>query len=360
MLLIASIDIGIHNTPLVVEEFNEKKLRECKAIPIKKRFNLNREPTEEFKKILKQVYLNGKVVFFSKQDFLIGEKLKKNTVDDLTLFNISDWLKSLPILYDIDFILIEKQLKTNPVAQIIEKHIRSVLSEILRDNIELGICSIIPFDSYHKTKVLGAPKLINGKKMTKPQRKNWSCSVFTEIMLQRSEEDQSVNGMYQDIILGNKKYDDESDCFLMNQAGKVRLFLDDEDFPKGRKERRNDFEMFSLNLPDCKKVEFLSDTYSYGSDVIFHCVCGNIFMGKICQFLNSRSGCWKCLLKEKEIEKKEIEKKIEGKIINNQGILEKRGKIQLMCKNKHKFWRSKKDIFSKWCLECKRVEIVFD
>lgn len=214
---IAAFDIGIHNLPVVVEEFNLTQLQHLSSQIPKQKYQKSGLPTLEFSKLLNKVYQNGKVLFQCKGNFL-KEKLDSQTSHPLTLNKISTWIRELSILYDCDIILIELQLKINNVAKQIEQHIRTVMSEMLKDQIQSGKTQILLYPANLKTKILGAHKL----EIKKPKcRKEWACKMLKNILLSRNEFH-----TYESVIRGNPKYDDESDSLLMIQSAKYKLFLD--------------------------------------------------------------------------------------------------------------------------------------
>jgi hypothetical protein len=82
--------------------------------------------------------------------------------------------------------------------------------------------NVIEFPAYHKTKVLGAPKVkgdkvykngnCNWKAMTKPNRKKWAIHKATSILNNREESN---------LMISHKKKDDLADTLIQLQAFKI-------------------------------------------------------------------------------------------------------------------------------------------
>ena len=313
---IASFDIGIHNLPVVIEEFDHKKLLQIKNIPDKRRYTQNGEPTEEFKAVLKQVYENGNVIFYDKRNFQ-KEALKSNKVNHIVLLNIGDWIRSLTVLLDCDIILIEAQMKTNPVAQRIEAHVNSVLLEMFRDRIVSGTVEILAYQSKNKTRVLGAPKKIDGVKMKPKQRKDWAGYGMTEIFTLRNDIQN-----YLEFTSGNRKYDDESDCLLMIQSAKYLIFVD-----KALKDSTRIYTNETVETKVCEKKHESTESMRLQYDK------------KIKEKYGDKCQCITVL-------------KDDG------GVLQKgKNKCQLRCQNNHVFWKSVEQLETQgknsWCFICK-------
>jgi len=229
MLRWASIDIGIHNSCVVVEEFDPSKLRNLDRIAINKRYDNNGEPTREFSLLLNQIYKNGNLIFSEKVNLFQG---KKFVVDDEVLKNLSKYITTLTILDSCDTILIEKQVSnmmvkkkmdkvTNSIAIRLEHHIQSVLLEKYNFKKKIYI-----YAAKNKTQIIGAPYFIKDKsgKMIKleKKRKQWACAKAKEIVLLRKDE-----FYFDKIFIENyDKMDDFSDCILMLQSAKYKYFCD--------------------------------------------------------------------------------------------------------------------------------------
>ncbi len=89
--------------------------------------------------------------------------------------------------------------------------------------------SIIEFPAYHKTQILGAPKIegkpyksgkIRYKAMEKPARKKWSVEKAVEILTNRGEME-VLEG-----LTSAKKRDDLADVLTQLQSFKYRIYVD--------------------------------------------------------------------------------------------------------------------------------------
>lgn len=217
-----SIDIGVHNMAFYIEEFDENKIKTL-SCPKAHRYDDNGEATDRFKnQVLKQIYSNGKKVFLDKADLLPDQK---GVAFDVHIFiNLTNYLdKHIHEFDDCRFVIIEQQMKKNPMAQRIEQHCVSWFTFTYLDTKE-----IIIFPSRNKTRVLGAPKMMPNrksgklKKMTKCQRKKWACDEASKIFTLRNDMDTMKN-----IFVTNKtKKDDLSDTVVMLQAFKIKCFID--------------------------------------------------------------------------------------------------------------------------------------
>jgi len=202
VLRIATFDIGKKNFAFVVEEIEEEEI---------KKINKNK---------LDEVYKVGKIILFKNIDLTYN--CDKSQYLDPTLFiNMTDKLDEYASIWDsCSTFLIEQQMsfgkKHNTMALKLGQHCYSYFCIKYRD-----FKDILEFPSYHKTKVLKAPKKFgkikktfkNGKEiMIKDNHKKWSIRVAKNILTLK-------NDMHHLEILQNmKKQDDVSDCLLMIQA----------------------------------------------------------------------------------------------------------------------------------------------
>jgi hypothetical protein len=215
-----SIDIGVHNMAFYIEEFDSTLLKGL-VVPKNSRYTENGEATIGFKdKILKSVYENGKKIFLDKSD-LSDKKGVKFRLD--IFINLTEYLDRHSRLFDeCDFIIIEQQMRNNPMAQRIEQHCVSWFTFTYLDTKQ-----IIIFPSKNKTRVLGAPKKLADKKgriakMSKPQRKKWACDEASRILSCRND----METMSQIFVENKGKSDDLSDVICQMQAFKIKLFID--------------------------------------------------------------------------------------------------------------------------------------
>ncbi len=301
----ASIDIGLHNLALLIEDFDPISLSTISNIPISSRYDFNHEPTLAFKKVLKEI--TGEIIFIEKKNIT---KEKKKFVDQDVLLKLTEYLNTLKIFDTCDRFVIEKQLNSkfikNNIASRIEHHIHSYL--LIKYNTSK---EVIIFPSSNKTKILGAPKFVtsikNGKtknaKMTKYQRKRWSEVQTKEILLNRKDYI-----FYDKIFNSGEKEDDFSDCLIQLQAYKYMNFIDKK----------------FLN----KKDEIVINKNNIDITII----------NKILKKYKSPT------------------------ILNEINNLNNEVKIEIECRHKHKFWKSFNDIIinKEWCDKCIYYNIGYD
>ena len=214
-----SIDIGVHNFGLYIEEFNPDDFKNLKS-PLNSRYDKNGESTQIFKKeVVDVVYKSGKKILIDLVDL---SEYKGVDFRISTFITLSNFLQSRSSYFDdCHFVIIEQQLKTNPMAQRLEQHCVSWFTFNYSDTKD-----IIIFPSKNKTRVIGAPKkVVKGDKlikMTKPQRKKWSCDEALKLLSMR---DDLVTMKY--IFSDHKsKSDDLSDIIIQFQAFKIKCFID--------------------------------------------------------------------------------------------------------------------------------------
>jgi len=219
---VLSIDIGVRNLALWIEEFNKDKLKEFKQslskISKKERLTANNEPTEAYKTFLNSFMSGcGKTVYADKIDLCENVKISytKNRMIIITneiLFNIiKEFDKRRDILINVKTIVIEKQLKTNPNAQMIQNHIHAYFLH------QYGLSKHVEiFDSCYKTRLLGCPRKIKDndnegklKKINKSYRKRWTTNLTRDVLMERKDKK-----FFDFIFNQNKsKADDLSDTF---------------------------------------------------------------------------------------------------------------------------------------------------
>jgi hypothetical protein len=219
---VLSIDIGVRNLAMWIEEYDVDRLEERKKSlkKISKRVNENNESTEEYKTFLKDFFLEcSKTVYADKIDLCENTEFKKTKnnmiiLNNQILFNVIKELdKRKDILINVKYIVIEKQLKNNPNAQAVQNHIHAYFLH------QYGLSKIVEvFDSCHKTRMLGCPRKINveGKmqKINKAYRKKWTTNLTRGILFDRKDKK-----FYQYVFEENKsKADDLSDTFCQASA----------------------------------------------------------------------------------------------------------------------------------------------
>lgn len=228
ILQVASFDLGKKNFAFCIEEFNKSELIHIQNIPKIERYNNDGTPTVKMQEILNQIYNNGCIVLHKNLDLTenCDPKLK---LDPETFHNMTDVLDKYIEYWDkCSAIIIEEQMsfgkKLNKMAMKLGQHCYSYFT------FKYGRYKpIIEFPAYHKTQVLGAPKIegkpyksgkIRYKAMEKPARKKWSVEKAIEILTNRGEDDtlKSIHKM--------KKRDDICDTICQLQAFKYMAYIE--------------------------------------------------------------------------------------------------------------------------------------
>jgi hypothetical protein len=231
---VLSIDIGVHNTAFFLEEFNENDIREIikkhNLSKNEKRYDQNGLAIGTYKKIMDEVCQTGECIFVEK----LNLSDKKGALFDLqTFINFTYFLDTHKKLLDtVDTIVIEQQLKTNPMAQRVEQHCISWFTFQYLDSKE-----IIVFPSRNKYIMLGLPKNVFDekkkivRKITKNERKKWACdftlSVLTNKKININPNIINSKKLLEYIFVDNSdKKDDISDTFCQLNAYKIKKYLD--------------------------------------------------------------------------------------------------------------------------------------
>ena len=225
---IASFDIGKKNFAFYVEEINTNDLEKMSTIPKNKRYNPDATPKDEFQTIISNVYLNGNKILYKNLDLTEGTK-KGKYLDSLIYHNMIDALDTYKDIFDkCSIIVIEQQMSfknaQNTMALKLAQHLHSYFifryplirhGNILIDDRK----EIVEFPAYYKTQVLGAPK-VDGKAMSKPQRKKWATEKAMDILMERGDTDTLEE------IESSKKKDDLADTLIQLQSFKFLRFVD--------------------------------------------------------------------------------------------------------------------------------------
>lgn len=212
-----SIDIGVHNMAFYIEEFDMKELDSIEKVS--NRYDKNGCKTKEWDSVLQKVYKNGKKIFHDRVNLSSDKGVE---FDIKTFINLSNYLDSISQYLDtLSFIVIEQQVKRNPMAQRLEQHCVSWFTFIYLDT-----KPIIVFPSSNKTRVLGAPKKVevNGKlqKVTKHMRKKWACDEAERIFSLRDD----IESIHYIFVKNKSKKDDLSDVVVQMNAFKIKCFID--------------------------------------------------------------------------------------------------------------------------------------
>lgn len=177
---IISIDIGLKTTSFSCETYEIKEKRESP----KNKYDKNGEATCEFSDYCMNIATCGQILHLDKVD--LGTK--KEYFAGICFHRLYDWLESKKEFFkDVDIVLIEQQMKVNPVAQVLSHHVHAWIL------IKIG-CKVIQYPSKNKTRVLGMPlKMMNKSgqlvKATKYQRKRWSIKMAETILQKREDKE---------------------------------------------------------------------------------------------------------------------------------------------------------------------------
>lgn len=189
---ILSIDPGIKNCAFYIEEFDEEGLTKIKKLK-------NGQPQ------LDHLYKTGKRVYWKVVDFEKELKAGIEVFVPIIKFlddNRGQWDKC-------NGIIIEKQLKINYNAQVVQHFIFSYFK-----NLYGPFKYISDISATRKTQVLGAPK-----KMDKKERKKWAVQEATKLFTLRDD----FEGLK---ILHTAKGDDLADACLQLKAFQRLVFVD--------------------------------------------------------------------------------------------------------------------------------------
>jgi hypothetical protein len=228
LIRIASFDIGKKNFCFYIEEIDRGSLLALKNIPSTRRYNPNGTPTAKMQDLLEEVFANGETILHVNLD-LTENCDKALRLDPETFYNMNDELDEyLPYFDECAAFVIEQQMsfgrgKNNPMAMKLGQHCYSYFT------FKYGRTKqIVEFPAYHKTQVLGAPK-VPGKKtkkgfrwkgMDKRARKKWSVEQAIEILTSRGELD-VLEG-----LTTVAKRDDLADTLTQLQAFKYLTFVE--------------------------------------------------------------------------------------------------------------------------------------
>jgi|688.fasta_scaffold400595_2 hypothetical protein len=231
---VLSVDIGVHNTALYLEEYNEKDIENVinkyKITKTEKRYDSNGLTIGNYKNIVEEICKIGDCIYVDKYN--LSEK-KGALFDVQTFINFTYYLdKHRNIMDTVDTIVIEQQLKTNPMAQRVEQHCISWFTFNYLDSKE-----IIVFPSRNKYLMLGLPKNVFDekkkivRKITKNERKKWACdytlSILTNKKINEQENIINSNKLIEYIFKKNSdKKDDISDTICQLNAYKIKKYLD--------------------------------------------------------------------------------------------------------------------------------------
>jgi hypothetical protein len=223
VLWIASFDIGYRNLCFSIEEVSCDALRCIQPIPKDKRYNVDGTPTKAQQNVLERVYTNAKTIFFKNTD-LTNKAMK--TLDPEVFHLLTDLLDKYVSYWDnCSYIVLEKQMSFRGVYNVsalkLGQHCYSYFA------LRYGrFKQVIEFPAYHKTQVLGAPKVrkktkkISYKAMDKPTRKKWAIDEALSILGARND----FETMSQ--LESARKKDDIADCILQSVSAAYLIFVE--------------------------------------------------------------------------------------------------------------------------------------
>lgn len=234
---VLSIDIGVHNTAFYLEEFDENDIKNIIKLynlpKNEKRYDQNGLTIGNYKKIVDDICQIGDCIFVDK--FNLSDK--KGAIFDLqTFINFTYFLDcNKQIMDSVNVIVIEQQLKTNPMAQRVEQHCISWFTYNYLDSKD-----IIVFPSRNKYLMLGLPKNVFDtkkkivRKITRNERKKWACDYTLSILTKKqiNNKDGIINSkqLLEYIFHKNSdKKDDISDTICQLNAYKIKKYLDKKD-----------------------------------------------------------------------------------------------------------------------------------
>lgn len=239
---LGSFDIGKLCFAFYIEEISLKELKSIKNIPKDKRHNIDGTCTSEFTKLIKKVCNNGKRILLDNVDLTSGDIDKSKYFDLNWCHNMINLLDKYIEYWDhVDYFIIEQQMsfgkRNNTMALKLGQNCASYFM------FKYGrFKKVIEFSAYHKTQVLGAPrvqkKLKSGKikygSADKP--KKWSITKAVEILTDRGDTETLDELM---TITKKKKIkkkkgvitdNDKCDCIVQLQAFKYLYFVEQMKF----------------------------------------------------------------------------------------------------------------------------------
>jgi len=223
---IASIDIGKINFAFLIEEINIEKIN-LENIQKNKRYNIDGTVTNNFKKILDSVCINGITILYKNSNITTG-CIKGKYIEQKLFHNMNTLLDEYSSYFDTcSIIIIEKQMsfgkKINTMALKLGQNCMSYFI------FKYGMFkTIIEFPAYYKTQILGCSKIIKTNKkgvskyisVDKSKRKKWSIEEAINILTLRNDI------ITLEYLKTSKKKDDLADVLTQLQAFKYLFFIE--------------------------------------------------------------------------------------------------------------------------------------
>ena len=218
-VFVASFDIGRENFAFCVEEVDFDSLLtlrdKIKVPPKTKWYDNNGEPTSEFQLVLDEVYASGEIREWMVHD--IRDPSEPTELTNQVMVNLTSFLNEHNDLWDVcDMFLVEQQHKFNPKAIRVSHHCLSYFID--RYGVEKPVFT---YSANLKYRVLGCKKKIDGKKITKYQRKKWGVVISKEIMKLRDDHEGEEQLSYH-----RSKADDLADTLIQLQAYKFQKWFE--------------------------------------------------------------------------------------------------------------------------------------
>ena len=220
---ICAFDIGTKNFCFYISEFTFSNLMNIPNIDEKNRYITDGTCTPEMCNLLKDVFRQGKSIFYKNSDLTNNSSGK--TFNNEILHNMYDLLDTHSKYFDVcDVFLVEQQMNfgknRNPVALRLSYYCQAYFT------FRYGrFKSVVEFPAYHKTQILGCAKLAyktkkglqKYKAVDKPTRKKWNIAKGYEILEERNEH------TIIETVKKIKKRDDILDCCCMIECYKYLL-----------------------------------------------------------------------------------------------------------------------------------------
>jgi len=205
---IISFDIGLRNTSICIEEYDQTIAEQIEFPAKANRYNKDGSATQEMQQSILQMVNLGEIVLLDKKD--LGEKVDYFSHD--AFLNLFEWLESLhtqKYFENVHVVLLEQQLlKTNFIASAIMHNISAWFLIKFKKQFP-----VIFYPAKNKTRIIGQTlKKADGSNTTKYERKKWSWQQAEIYLIHRKDE------KWHTFIFKNnkKKKDDLSDVVLMN------------------------------------------------------------------------------------------------------------------------------------------------
>lgn len=209
-IIITSFDIGFRNFAFCTQEIDvDEIVNISNTHKVKPSFNVDGTCTDEYKKYLEYIYRTGKIIECQNIDI----KYYSTSISDNYCLILTDVLNKYSDLWDkTNVFLIEQQMsygrnKSNIQALKLAQHCQSYFYTIY-GTFKL----VIEYPSQNKTRMLGCSLVL---RKTHASRKIFSVNLCKEILKLKN----------MDTLFDRfKKKDDISDCLLMIETFKLKLF----------------------------------------------------------------------------------------------------------------------------------------